>query len=272
MNRLTLSFCFPLVALLFVSTAPAVAQTQTRSLTIHDNTVHVNGKPLSKEELPTSLDVAGVEAEYRFLGIRRPIVEINGKLFAVTNTLEPVSEDEVRSQADASVILQRPQAQNARNLSQASTATPGTDVPPSEGASPEASPEASAASDMKKAHQAYLKETRRQNQELYRKLMRERRMEIESREIARTIRLLPDGPERNAQIDTLRATLHRIFDLKQDNRRREIDLLQRQIDELQRRLGQREQMRTQMIERRLAELIGTEPADATEETGQGDGE
>lgn len=268
MNRPTLFVCFTLAALLFVSTAPAVAQTQTRSLTIHDNTVHVNGKPLSKEELPSSLDVSGVEAEYRFLGIRRPIVEINGKLFAVTNTLEPVSEDDVRSQADASVILQRPQAQSARNMSQASTAAPEADAAPSDGASPEAD----AASDMEKAHQAYLKETRRQNQELYRKLMRERRMEIESREIARTIRLLPDGPERTAQIDTLRATLNRIFDLKQDNRRREIELLQRQIDELQRRLEQREQMRGQMIERRLAELIGTEPADASEETEQGDGE
>jgi hypothetical protein len=111
---------------------------------------------------------------------------------------------------------------------------------------------------MQEAHQKYLSEIQQSHQELYRNLVRERRMESESREIARTIRLLPDGPERDAQKDTLRATLNRIFELKQENRRREIDQLQSQIDELERRLEQRESMREEMIERRMNELLGIE--------------
>jgi alcohol dehydrogenase class IV len=53
----------------------------------------------------------------------------------------------------------------------------------------------------------------------------------------------------------LRATLNRIFDLKQENRRREIDQLQRQIAELQNSLKQRERMREEMIDRRLQQLV-----------------
>ncbi|PEN14190.1 hypothetical protein CRI94_03885 [Longibacter salinarum] len=252
MSRLNAFFGLAIALLLVV--APASAQTQTRTLTIHNNTVYVDGNPISKDQLPSSLDVSGVEAQYRFLGIRKPVVEINGSLYAVTNTLEPVSEDEVRRQSDASVILQRPQMQSpASGLAQASTAQGRNRTTAEKNVSRRAD-------NMEVARQEYLQEMQRRSQELYEKLMRERRMELESREIARTIRLLPDGPERDAQIDTLRATLNRIFDLKQDNRRREIEQLQRQIDELQRRLEKREDMRDEMIQRRLEELIGEETA------------
>jgi ElaB/YqjD/DUF883 family membrane-anchored ribosome-binding protein len=80
-------------------------------------------------------------------------------------------------------------------------------------------------------------------------------MEQQTYELARTIRRLPAGPERQAQIDTLRATLNRIFDLKQENRQREIEQLQRQISELRKSLRKREEMRDEMIEQRLQQLI-----------------
>jgi ElaB/YqjD/DUF883 family membrane-anchored ribosome-binding protein len=80
-------------------------------------------------------------------------------------------------------------------------------------------------------------------------------MEQQTYELARTIRRLPTGPERQAQIDTLRATLNRIFDLKQENRQREIEQLQRQISELRKSLRKREEMRDEMIEQRLQQLI-----------------
>ena len=246
MSRLHLLLGLALIVVL-ASASPTLAQTETRTLTIHNNTVYVDGNAIGADELPSSLDVSGIEAQYRFLGIRKPVVEINGSLYAVTSTLEPVSEDEVRRQNDASVILQRPQRSAQSGVSAASQSQTRS-----------ADRSTSTAGGMETAHQEYMQEMRRRSQELYEKLMRERRMEMESREIAKTIRLLPDGPERETQIDTLRATLNRIFDLKQDNRRHEIAQLQRQIDELQRRLEQREEMRDEMIQRRLEELIGEE--------------
>ena len=76
-----------------------------------------------------------------------------------------------------------------------------------------------------------------------------------ARNLARTIRLLPEGAERRAQIDTLRAMLEDIFAVKQENRRREIERLQRQIRELQENLQRRAQMRDRMIDRHLRQLI-----------------
>jgi hypothetical protein len=252
MNRLTVLALAAVLAGLTFAPPSATAQPQTRTLTIHNNTVHVNGTALDRDQLPESLDVSGIEAQYRFIGIRKPVVDINGKLYAITDRLEPVSEDEIRQQNDASVILQRPQSASDPGFSTAS----GRSAPAPREQRSAASQETS--SNLQEAHEQYLSDIQRSHQELYRNLVRERRMESESREIARTARLLPDGPERDAQIDTLRATLNRIFELKQDNRRREIEQLQRQIDELERRLEQREAMREEMIERRMNELLGIE--------------
>jgi predicted RNase H-like nuclease (RuvC/YqgF family) len=80
-------------------------------------------------------------------------------------------------------------------------------------------------------------------------------MEQNARNLAHAIRLLPEGAERQARIDTLRVMLEDIFELKQENRRREIEHLQRQIQEIQKNLRKREQMRDRMIDRHLRQLI-----------------
>lgn len=252
MNRLLLSLFTAATLALLVSSSPVFGQGSVRTLTIHNDTVYVDGTALSKSELPRSLDVSGVEAQYRFLGIDRPVLELGGQLYAVTDRLEPVSEDEVR-QRNASVILRGSQ-QASGGVQQAAArqggATAASGSPQDAGASD--------ASEMEAAREAYLREMQERSQTLYRQLVRERRMESETRDLARIIRLLPDGPERNAQIDTLQSMLNRTFDLKQENRRREIERLQRQIDELQRRLEMREAMREEMIEERMEYLIGDE--------------
>jgi hypothetical protein len=65
-----------------------------------------------------------------------------------------------------------------------------------------------------------------------------------------------DSNERRSKIDSLRSLLNNIFDLKQENRRQEIERLQREIQKLQRGLQKREQMRDQMIDHRLNQLVG----------------
>ena len=80
-------------------------------------------------------------------------------------------------------------------------------------------------------------------------------MEQSARDLAHAIRLMPEGEERQARIDTLRAMLQDIFELKQENRRREIERLQRQIRNLQENVQRRAQMQDRMITRHLHRLI-----------------
>jgi len=94
------------------------------------------------------------------------------------------------------------------------------------------------------------------HKQLYERLMHERQMEAETYDLARVIRQLPPGAEQQQYLDSLRTTLNEIFELKQENRRREIQQLENQITELRRRLEKREDMRDEMVEQRIQQLIG----------------
>lgn len=209
------------------SLSPAAAQ-PTHTLQIQDGTVYVDGQPLSEDQLPDSLNLEGVTAQYRFLGIRRPVIELNGRLFAVDNGLRPVTEEEVQEER-ASVILQ--------------------------GGTLQSSSHRGAFDRQRTGHRQYLNDIQRSSRDLYERLLRERQMEQEARELARAIRLVPEGPDRQTKIDSLRDMLGEMFALKQENRRREIQHLQRQIREIQESIQKRAEMRDLMIDRRLRQLV-----------------
>lgn len=211
---------------------PTASAQQARTLNIQDGSVYVDGRSLSESQLPDSLNLEGISAHYRFLGIQRPIVELNGRLFAVENGLTPVTEEEVRAQR-ASVILGGGGTRSRAPKAVSRRASSRPDV----------------------SHRQYLDAIQRSSHELYERLLRERQMEQNARNLAHAIRLQPKGQERQARIDTLRAMLEEIFELKQENRRREIDRLQQQIQELQGNLRKREQMRDRMIDQHLRRLI-----------------
>ncbi|WP_232798198.1 hypothetical protein [Salinibacter altiplanensis] len=219
--------------LLWGGLLPVASAQQTRTLNIRGGTVYVDGQPLSEDRLPDSLNLQSVQADYRFVGIQRPVVELKGRLFVVQDGLRPISEEEVREQR-ASVVLGSDAVQARAAASRG-------------GMGPANSPEAS--------HRQYLNAVQRSSRELYERLQRERQMEQDAQRLARTVRLLPEGRERQAQIDTLRAMLKDIFAVKQENRRREIERLQRQIRGLQENLQRRAQMRERMIDRHLRQLI-----------------
>lgn len=215
-------------ALLWSVFLPAALAQQTRTLDIRDGAVYVDGQPLPEEQLPDDINLENVEAHYRFMGIQRPVIELNGRLFAVDEGLQPVTEEEVQGE-NASVILRG-------GTTRAATSRVASDSPATD-------------------HREYLSELERSSQQLYERLLRERRMEREAQGLARTIRLMSEGSEREAKVDTLRSMLNEIFELKQENRRREIERLQQKIRELQQSIQEREQMREVMIDRRLQQLL-----------------
>jgi len=239
---------FLLGALLWGALAPVAPAQQTRTLTIRNGTIHVDGQKLSAEQVPSDLDLEGITARYQFVGIQRPVIELNGRLFAVENGLDPVSEDEVNAQ-ESSVILQEIEARPA--AAGASEGAQGLRTQ-SQSAARRSPSRADA------AQEQYLSEVQKANRELYKRLVRERTMEKQAQDLARITRMLPENSdERQAKVDTLRSLLNNIFDLKQENRRREIERLQREIQELQRSLQKRKKMREAMIDHRLNQLLGT---------------
>ncbi len=233
MTRLSSLVCSLLLGtLLWTACVPTATAQQTRTLTIRDGTIFVDGQRLTSDQLPADLDLEGVTAQYQFVGIQRPVIELNGRLFAVENGLSPVSEEEVNGQ-ESSVILQEISARPTAAQGQASASS----------------------SDPQRQ---YLNDVQKANRELYNRLLRERTMEQQAQNLAHAIRVLPeDSDQRQARIDTLRTLLNEIFDLKQENRRREIERLQREIQNLQRGLQKRRQMRDRMIEHRLQQLLGS---------------
>jgi len=231
MTTLLRTGCGLLLGVMLWSTFVPIANAQqTRTLTIRDGTIYVDDQRLSSDQVPADLDLEGVTAQYQFVGIQRPVIELQGRLFAVNDGLTPVSEEEVNGQK-SSVILQEISAR------------------PSEGRS---QPEAA-----ESPQRQYLSDVQKANRQLYERLVRERTMEKEAQDLARVIRMLPENSEdRRAKVDSLRGLLNEIFDLKQENRRREIERLQRQIQEIQQSLQERRQMRDRMIDRRLNHLLG----------------
>jgi hypothetical protein len=203
---------------------------QSRTLTIRDGTIYVDGQKLSGNQVPSDLDLDGMTAQYQFVGIQRPVIELNGRLFAIRNGLKQVSEDEVNGQK-SSVILQEISTRSAAAPTEANTA---------------ADPQ-----------RQYLNEVQKANRALYKRLVRERTMEQKAQNLARVIRMMPErSVERQTKTDSLRVLLNDIFELKQENRRREIDRLEREMQKLQRSLQKRRQMRDRMIQYRLNELTG----------------
>lgn len=106
--------------------------------------------------------------------------------------------------------------------------------------------------------QHYLEGIQREDRELYDRLVDEREMESESIRLSREIRAVENEQERVERIGELRAKLDEIFELKQANRRREIEQFENRLEDLQRKLEERERLRDQIIDGRLRQLLDQE--------------
>jgi predicted ester cyclase len=104
-------------------------------------------------------------------------------------------------------------------------------------------------------YEAYLGSLQSQNRQLYDELQRERSMEMRTHELARAARQAATTQERESHMKELRGVLTEIFELKQANRRKEIEQLERQLKELQGRLAERESLKKDIIESRLDDLL-----------------
>ena len=104
-------------------------------------------------------------------------------------------------------------------------------------------------------YESYLGSLQAENKVLYEELQRERQMEMRTHQLAMAARNAATSQEREKHITELRSVLTEIFELKQDNRQQEIEQLEQQLNELQERLAERESLKKDIIESRLADLL-----------------
>jgi hypothetical protein len=230
--------CWIGLAALLAAALPAAAQ-QPRTVDIRNDTVYVDGLPVSREALPDSIDLSGPPRHYHFSGVATPIVEIDGHFFVVGTDLRPA--------------LARDTAATPPLAGGSSDVSFLPDARPAVGDSLVA--DRTALGTLPDGHRAYLDSLRLHSRGLYNRLLREHQLETATHNLAYLIRQLPAGPEQRAQVDTLRVLLRQAFNLKQANRQLEIEQLRQQIVDLQLRLLRREAMRRTIIDRRLRQLL-----------------
>ncbi len=242
---------------------------------ISDGAVFLNGKAISFSKLPKDLDLNGISQSYYFFGDSTPIFDIKGRFFVIENeTLREASEEDmdqgiillsdypVDNRNPLFIELSNELNTRARRLKELGKNVPYPETEQSDLAgyigqiqinAEEAAHLASQlpAVDM----QAYLTNVKSADASLYENMVREYRMEAQAKNLALAIRRTNSKEEIKTLTAELRETLGVIFDLKQDNRREEIDQLNSQLIELKRKVGEREELREKIIEKRIQQLI-----------------
>lgn len=255
------------------------------TLSISEGTVFIDGKAIPAEDLPASLDVEGIQANFSYSGNSAPVIELDGNMYTVEDgQLVELGQSEVAGRT-VTVFFRNdalgpmPDLEGVFGLKREPSRTYLRQEPvwrdqdeASGTRSQVYSQRANVLAEQARLNklesaqvaqllprleiQGYLLEMQSQNKDLYERLVRESRLEAEAQGLAADIRTLSEGVERDALIASLQESLDAIFELKQQNRRREIEQLEQQLSDLQDRLEKREAHRQRIIEQRLLELIG----------------
>lgn len=282
-----------LVVLMLCCSHTAWAQ-PAYSLTIRDGRVYINEKLLEADELPPSLDVRAVgNQSITFVGHVNPSIQLGGVLYALDGQkLREVANLKMAEGAlpvyfrdgtqvmaadeDASGVYftskdgnyfsrvttmqEHAQAlqQHTQELEQLGRVQDGAEANAVIEQARQRMQEAARVAQypLQIEVQSYLNEVQQQDQMLYDRLIREWQLESEVRSLAMKIRMENDAAERQRGLSELQKRLSEIFELKQQNRRHEIQQLERQLEELQNSLNRREELRDVMIKYRLEELLG----------------
>lgn len=245
-----------ITAPIYLGTIPSFAQNQT-TLTIQEGRVLINGKQLDRDEVPRSLDLEDLYVSLSFPSSVTPTFELNGRYY----TIDDGELNEVRRRdfaaEETTVVFRNSEdaAENSRADREPYEARSARQSVSYANAAPAAV--SAAATQYNAMLQQYINEVSQRDAALYQQLITELELERETKEIALYARSLPEGADRDEQLDQLETLLGRIFDLKQENRQREIEQLEEQLLILKKRLAEREAMKDRIINHRIDQLIET---------------
>ncbi len=275
--------CAVLLAMLLL---PHYAQAQKTNVVIENGVVRVNGKVVPRAEWPEGLILNGVRVRISLSGSRSTGVfsGSDGKKFKVEGgIIRPFTEKEYREYSaklqERSAELQERSAElqerSARlreqsnrlvlqsmellNLSGDKVQIVSRPPMPRPPMPPEQSAREAAIQEAHATYHAilgtYFESVEQENRQLYQRLLEEWGMENETVQLAFEIRRLPEGDRREDGLRRLRELLDEAFELKQENRRREVSQLESELEALRARLEERERQRERLIEARIRELL-----------------
>ena len=274
MNRVfRITMVAVVLALLLGAGAPVGAQ-NVRTLTIRDGKVLIDDREVPEKDLPVSLDLQDIEVTYTFAGDMSFRFQLGEVFYVFDNEgLREASkvyfvDGRSAGRLPFSAFLVQAQAlqESTQELDELSRQFEQSLLPAPQQANLvlkkarfQVAQAAQVVGSLPRLEvQSYFSDVWRSDQNLYALLIRELRLEREAAALAREIRSLPDGNLRQSRIEQLREKLYAIFELKQKNRRREIEQLEQQLGALKERLQERQQLRDLIIDQYLKQLIGVQ--------------
>lgn len=274
MNRVfRITMVAVVLALLLGAGAPVGAQ-NVRTLTIRDGKVLIDDREVPEKDLPASLDLQDIEATYTFAGDMSFRFQLGEVFYVFDNKgLREASkvyfvDGRSAGRLPFSAFLVQAQAlqESTQELDELSRQFEQSPLPAPQQANLvlkkarfQVAQAAQVVGSLPRLEvQSYFSDVWRSDQNLYALLIHELRLEREAAALAREIRSLPDGNLRQSRIEQLREKLYAIFELKQKNRRREIEQLEQQLGALKERLQERQQQRDLIIDQYLKQLIGVQ--------------
>jgi len=266
-----------------------------QKVTIENGTVYVNGKRVTENNLPAGLRELDSDVNMTFWTSSNALLEINGTPFVFENGSFRAADPSEKSNRNVMMVFNSQDNGAHVRLYEAPEVVSGYVVRPQDPGSEvmksyvaqlreraeefnkltfelkEVAPESSALARQmvveaentarlasafpRVEYEAYLGSMQNQNRRLYEELVRERDMEMRTHQLAQAIQAAETDDARRAHEKELRSVLTEIFELKQANRRKEIQQLENQLEELQSRLEQRESLKEDIIESRLNDLL-----------------
>lgn len=260
----TLRFECALVALLISSIVPLSGNGQERtwSIDIDNGRAQVNGVAIPAQSMPKSLVVDGMRIHFELPAVGNPIVVIGDAIYAIEkDKIREATPEEIEkygvigvaswSDTDALTLVFNSLREIQRSASMA----------PSEQVQANVRGNALRASQMVAAlphleMRSYWNEVRENDDALYQALVEEAQVEREVAGLVEMIRQLPDGKPRDKAVADLREQLVALFDMKQANRKDEIVELEAQLETLTKRMVAREEMKAEIVDHRMRELLG----------------
>jgi hypothetical protein len=257
---------------------------EMRTLEVSDGVVRLDGKELAPESLPESLRDTEVDLVFSWTGSSEPVIEIEDRLYIIDaeglrevdahvyqsarqryfEALGSVGEGMWYSTGVDDPATQRQMQAlyvQAREMTELSKQLEHKRMEDADRLAQEMRKQAEMAQRMaveipRMNVTTYWDAVRESDESLYDQLVEEWNLESRIQALAAKARSLSQGSERERMVHELRSLLGAAFELKQENRRREIDQLEDELKTLQHRLQERESLRAKIIERRLNELIG----------------
>ncbi len=249
--------------------APALAaQPSSWTLRFADGELSVNGQVVSLKNLPSGLD-ARQEFLFSWTGDEAQVVQLGNVFYRVQRAdVRQISPQElvdygtpVVSLGESKLRNPNPSYANRQLVTQLNELAADIDgASQMEQAALKAGAVQAAQTAAVLPHlelQSYWYGVQQEDPKLYAGYIEEQQIFARTQQLAEAILLLPQSERRTGLENELHGLLSQFFDLKQENRKREIVLLENRLEELQRLLDQRYRKRDQMIEARFKELVGS---------------